>query len=334
MRLRTPGPGPDRAHHAQSDACDTLAGAAGAGALAYLDPPFGTGKRFYLAGAEPGADGPPAYDDPVLGHDEHLARASSLAAACRAGLRDDGRVVIQCDTNASLAYRLGFERVLGSGSFRGEVIVRSGARDRAPRPQVRPGLTPTHNTLLLFSQAELPPAPQLPSYPGAGTAGSEDLVDTLWTDLDVRGRTQGYPTEKSTALAERLLEWLSSPDELVVEPFCGSGTFSCTALRLGRRVRAGDASPVGTLVSGHALLRQLCRDRTPGSVEIPITRAPAPVDEARPGPTRGIAIVSGTGHVLELCDADADAMEASRRHPEGEAILIGDASARLLASRR
>lgn len=55
----------------------------------------------------------------------------------------------------------------------------------------------------------------------------------------VRG---GYPTEKPVGLLSVLLAQSSAPGELVVDPFCGSGSTGEAALVLGRRFAGCDLS--------------------------------------------------------------------------------------------
>lgn len=52
-----------------------------------------------------------------------------------------------------------------------------------------------------------------------------------------------YPTQKPEALLERILLASSRPGDLVLDPFCGSGTTPVVAELLGRRWIACDASP-------------------------------------------------------------------------------------------
>lgn len=56
----------------------------------------------------------------------------------------------------------------------------------------------------------------------------------------------GYPAEKPTEVSEVLINQSSSPGELVIDPFMGSGSVGVAALRLQRRF-------VGTDVSDNAL---------------------------------------------------------------------------------
>lgn len=55
----------------------------------------------------------------------------------------------------------------------------------------------------------------------------------------VRGKG-AYPTEKPVWLLRRLIEQSTQPGEVVVDPFCGSGSTGEAALRSGRRVQLFD----------------------------------------------------------------------------------------------
>jgi site-specific DNA-methyltransferase (adenine-specific) len=52
-----------------------------------------------------------------------------------------------------------------------------------------------------------------------------------------------HATQKPEALIEKLIRASSTPGQLVVDPFVGSGTTAVVAARLGRRWLAGDADP-------------------------------------------------------------------------------------------
>ncbi len=60
-------------------------------------------------------------------------------------------------------------------------------------------------------------------------------LDTLWDDFSAYGFTCDFPTEKSCALLERVLQVYSEPGALVLDAFAGSGTTGAAAARLGRR---------------------------------------------------------------------------------------------------
>lgn len=56
----------------------------------------------------------------------------------------------------------------------------------------------------------------------------------FWTYGYERDRN-GHPTPKPVALMLQLVEEFSDPGDLVLDPFCGSGTTGVACLRLGRR---------------------------------------------------------------------------------------------------
>jgi site-specific DNA-methyltransferase (adenine-specific) len=62
-----------------------------------------------------------------------------------------------------------------------------------------------------------------------------------------RERT-GYPTQKPEGLIERIVLSCTHPGDLVLDPYCGSGTSLAVAKRLGRRAIGIDESPVAVQV--------------------------------------------------------------------------------------
>lgn len=59
-----------------------------------------------------------------------------------------------------------------------------------------------------------------------------------WTDIGRLSGTDkertGYPTQKSEELLERIIKVSSNPGDIVLDPFCGSGTTCVVAKKLGR----------------------------------------------------------------------------------------------------
>lgn len=61
--------------------------------------------------------------------------------------------------------------------------------------------------------------------------------------LGARRVFRGYPTEKPVALLRELIDQSSSAGELVLDPFCGSGSTGLAARGLERRAILGDLDP-------------------------------------------------------------------------------------------
>jgi DNA methylase len=72
-----------------------------------------------------------------------------------------------------------------------------------------------------------------------------ELQDIL-TDIKPVGTSRedlGYPTQKPELLLERIIKTSSNPMDIVFDPFCGCGTATAVAHRLGRRWIGIDISP-------------------------------------------------------------------------------------------
>lgn len=64
-------------------------------------------------------------------------------------------------------------------------------------------------------------------------------LQDMWTDIpplnSQAAERLGYPTQKPSALLERIISASSRPGDLILDPFCGCGTAISAAQRLGRR---------------------------------------------------------------------------------------------------
>jgi len=62
----------------------------------------------------------------------------------------------------------------------------------------------------------------------------EEVIDTIWNDVNAYSVTPDYPTEKSETLIYRIIRASSNPGDLVLDCFAGSGTTLAVAEKLGR----------------------------------------------------------------------------------------------------
>jgi site-specific DNA-methyltransferase (adenine-specific) len=73
--------------------------------------------------------------------------------------------------------------------------------------------------------------------------GKRKLADLSVADVIAVPRVhRGYPTEKPVGLSEVFVRQSSSPGELVIDPFVGSGSVGVAALTLGRRFYGTDVA--------------------------------------------------------------------------------------------
>ncbi len=87
------------------------------------------------------------------------------------------------------------------------------------------------------------------------------LLRSVWADIpEIRNSPRyaeatGYPTQKPLALLERIVTMTTHPGDLVIDPFCGSGTTLLAAERLGRRWIGIDRSPAAIETAARRLSR-------------------------------------------------------------------------------
>lgn len=61
------------------------------------------------------------------------------------------------------------------------------------------------------------------------------LANNVWMDFPHMGTVTDYPTEKPEEMLRRAIDWTSSPGDIVLDCFVGSGTTPAVAQKLGRR---------------------------------------------------------------------------------------------------
>ncbi len=155
-------------------------------------------------------------------------------------------------------------------------------------------------------------------------AGNEDIqVRSDWTLALCTGeeRLKGddgkklHPTQKPEALLARVLLSSSRPDDVVLDPFCGTGTTGAVARRLGRRF-------VGVERDSH--YRDAAEQRIAAVEPLPHA-ALAAFQTAREAPRVPFAALIERGMIMP----GADLYDAKRRHKAlvraDGAIALGDA---------
>ena len=250
---------------------------AGKVALVYVDPPFDTGSDFDFQATIPGApdDAPrvavPAYSD-ARGLDAWIAWFADAAAGLRELLCDGGSLYVHLDSHVAHYAKIVLDEVFGPGAFQREIVWRigwvSGYKSRS-RGWVR-----NHDTLLFYAKGGRPATfhkEYLP-YPegyvrrdGKPPRGEGVPLDDVWnaSPLDrmdsiqivsFSGEKVGYPTQKNEALVSRIIRASSSPGDVVLDCFVGSGTTAIVAEKLGRRWVACDSSPIAIHTTRKRLL--------------------------------------------------------------------------------
>lgn len=283
-------------------------------ALAYLDPPFFTGREHLHVerrrqGRKVIRTESPAFDDRWSSLDDYLSALVDRIAQVRELLSDDGCLVLHVDPKTSHYAKVLCDEVFGARSFASEIVWRYRRWPAKTRNFQR-----VHDVLLRYvKNPDAPPRFRQLYEPLAastlatwGTRKQRAVVDadgrrlrssvtneaTPGTPLGdvweigivapVAKERTGYPTQKPEALLERLIEACTEPGDAVLDPYCGSGTTLAVAARLGRRA-------VGIDESARAV--QIARQRLRKAGVTPLEERVVEVETAAPkaGPRRRVA---------------------------------------------
>jgi site-specific DNA-methyltransferase (adenine-specific) len=276
----------------RADAADLgLHVASGSAQLAYLDPPFSVGVRFgaRTRANEARAEGPMAYDDRWPSLDAYLAWLEPRLRAAYATLGERGTLWLHLDHRAVHEAKVLCDQLFGRKAYAGEIVwvPGNGAKGRA-------GLGITHQTILVYAassdyvwnarDAALRAPFAATSLSMHFTKKDEDgrayrerhvggrtyryyadegrALGSVWSDCPamvantpLRRETTGYPTQKPLKLLDRIVRAASVPGDLVVDPFCGSGTTLEAAARAGRRFFGSDVGDLALSTTAARLTR-------------------------------------------------------------------------------
>jgi DNA modification methylase len=116
---------------------------------------------------------------------------------------------------------------------------------------VNPVLRDVHEYILVFSKQSFSRRVD----PGESTIERDQFLEwtkSVWTFPAVSARKIGHPAPFPEELPRRLIQLYTFEDDVVLDPFCGSGTTCLAAKRLGRRYIGYDI---------HEPYLQIARDR-------------------------------------------------------------------------
>jgi site-specific DNA-methyltransferase (adenine-specific) len=244
--------------------------APGTAALAYLDPPFNVGIHFgSRSGTGSRATSKAGYSDVWPSLEAYLAWLEPRARAAWKCVAELGSLWLHLDHRASHDAFHMFTRIAGRGAFRGEVIWLPGNGSKA-----RTGLGQTHQTLLIFARTpdftwnrndEALREPYASTSLSMHFSNKDEngrnyrervvkgkkyryyadkgrAIGSVWADCPsmvantpLRSETTGYPTQKPEKLLERIVRGTTHENDLLIDPFMGSGTTLAVARRLNRR---------------------------------------------------------------------------------------------------
>jgi DNA modification methylase len=228
-------------------AIDCLANTGDAVDLAYLDPPFATGRR------QTGRAGH-AYDDswPSMGAWIEFMRPRLEATI--ATLSPTGAILVHCDWRTSHHVRVLLDELLGCDHFQNQLVWQYGLGGSSPKRFAR-----KHDDILYYTASakdwffDPPMIPATSQRLRGRMKKATDVLDVPSINNMAHERT-GWPTQKPLALLDLLVRACCPPDGLVLDPMCGSGTTLVAAAAAGRHYLGCDRSPDAVAIARERLV--------------------------------------------------------------------------------
>ena len=244
--------------------------------LVYLDPPFLTQKTHTLRTRDRTREF--SFDDLWSSHEDYAQFLDPRVREFHRIVAPDGSLFFHCDRRASHIARALLDTIFGQENFRSEIIWHYRRWSNSQRT-----LLPAHQTIFWYSKSasylfnpiygEYSPSTNVDQIlqrrkrdehgkatydrdkSGAVVTGGpkkgvplSDVWDIPFLNPKAKERT-GYPTQKPVLLLERIITLVTAPDDLVVDPFCGSGTTLVAAKLTGRRAFGIDSSEEAVALS-------------------------------------------------------------------------------------
>ncbi|MDQ1351361.1 MAG: hypothetical protein QG657_1663 [Acidobacteriota bacterium] len=238
--------------------------------MVYLDPPFFTQREHRLSTRDREMEF--SFDDRWDSASDYATFLEDRLIEIHRILKATGSIFFHCDRTASHIARLLLDNTFSQRNFRAEIIWHYKRWSNSVR-----GLLPAHQTILFYSKTgnykfhtiltgyspttNVDQILQKRSRDDANKSvyardengnvifsGAKDGVplSDVWEipflNPKAKERT-GYPTQKPILLLERILQLTTDRGDLVIDPFCGSGTTLVAARLLERKAIGVDISP-------------------------------------------------------------------------------------------
>lgn len=226
--------------------------------LIYLDPPFFTQTKHVLQNRERTKEF--SFNDIWIDNDSYAIFLEERLLLMKELLKETGSIFVHCDKSGEHIVRAILDRVFGIKNFQSEIIWSYKRWSNSKK-----GLLPTHQNIYFYSKTKQFKFNMM--YTDYSETTNIDQILQRRTrdknnksvyDLDENGETiqsdkkkgvplsdvwdipylnpkakerVGYPTQKPLLLLERIIELVTDKNDIVLDPFCGSGT-TCVASKI------------------------------------------------------------------------------------------------------
>ena len=237
--------------------------------MIYLDPPFFTQKTHQQKTRN--NDLEYSFEDCWDTVEHYIQFMKERLIECHRVLKSNGNIFLHCDKNAAHHLRRILDDIFGTQNFRNEIIWSYKRWTNS-----KSSLQSQHQTIYFYGKTKSSKFNTLYTNYSATTNVDQILQErsrdsngksvyktnqhgeVVWGKekkgvalgdvweipyLNPKANERiGYPTQKPVLLLERIIEISTDPDDVVLDPFCGSGTALVAAKLLGRRYMGIDIS--------------------------------------------------------------------------------------------
>lgn len=237
--------------------------------LIYLDPPFFTQRRHSLKSRDNSKEY--SFEDNWENIESYKNYIKERVVECKRVLKDTGSIFLHCDRTASHYLRFALDEVFGVDNFQSEIVWAYKRWSNSKK-----GLLNTHQIIYFYSKASnfkfnrifdaYSPTTNIDQifqkrvrdengktkYKKSENGDYEIIEQKMGVPLsDVweipylnpkASERVGYPTQKPIILLERIIQLVTDKSDVVLDPFCGSGTTLIAAVLLDRKYIGIDIS--------------------------------------------------------------------------------------------
>ncbi|MCC2678383.1 MAG: methylase protein [Pseudobdellovibrio sp.] len=248
--------------------------------LIYLDPPFFSQREHSLTKR----DGSESYrfSDNWQSMAEYINFLKARIALCKIKLKPTGSLFLHCDRSASHYIKVMLDEIFNSENFQSEIIWSYRRWSNSKK-----GLLSNHQSIFFYSKTadfkfnqifeDYSPSTNVDQIMqlrvrdernktvyrkdnnGDSVLAKEkkgvplgDVWDIPYLNPKAKERVS-YPTQKPVLLLEKIISLVTSPGDIVLDPFCGSGTTLVAAKLLGRKYVGFDISAEAVKLSEERL---------------------------------------------------------------------------------
>ncbi len=237
--------------------------------VVYLDPPFFTQKTQKLKTRDNSKEY--LFEDSWKGIEEYKKYIKKRLQKCKSVLKITGSIFLHCDKSASHYLRMVLDEVFGKENFRNEIIWyykrwSNGKKGLLNSHQIIyfyskrqdfkfnkifKNYSPTTNIDQIFQQRtrnkngkstyKVKENGQVALLKKKNGVPLSDVWEIPFLNPKAKERV-GYPTQKPVILLEKIIQLVTDKGDVVLDPFCGSGTTLVASKILGRKYIGIDIS--------------------------------------------------------------------------------------------